>query len=243
MDVEELKRGVSGSGEEAVTPALADNGAAPEMAPRGPSHAGLEAVTSPEGASLAGAESSSTQKSGAKTRTWLDELLETLLMAAVLFFLINVFTGRYQVLSISMEPTLHEGEYIIALKASYWFADPQRGDVVVFRPLPTFGSVPYIKRVIGVPGDEIEARDGRIWVNGTPLDEPYLAQPVQYTGHWSVPDGAYFVLGDNRNNSSDSHVWGTIPRANIIARAVFRYWPFSRLGVIQHYTYSLKPTE
>ncbi len=177
------------------------------------------------------------------TRTWLDELLETLLMAAALFFIINLFTGRYQVLSISMEPTLHEGEYVIALKSAYWFADPQRGDVVVFQPPSGNGTVPYIKRVIGLPGDEIEIRAGRVWVNGTALDEPYIAQPMAYEGTWVVPQDTYFVLGDNRNNSSDSHIWGVIPRANIIAKAVFRYWPFNRLGVIQHYTYGVKATE
>lgn len=172
-------------------------------------------------------------------RTWVDELLETLLLAAVLFLVINVFTGRYQVFSFSMEPTLHEGEYVLALKAAYWFADPQRGDVVVFRPLDGFGATPYIKRVIGLPGDVIEAREGRIWVNGTPLEEPYIAQPLAYNGRWTVPEGTYFVLGDNRNNSSDSHTWGVIPRSHIIAKAVFRYWPFQRAGVIRHYVYKI----
>ncbi len=174
---------------------------------------------------------------------WLDELLETLLMAAALFFIINLFTGRYQVLSISMEPTFHEGEYIIALKASYWFADPRRGDVVVFLPPSNNGSVPYIKRVIGLPGDIVEARAGRIWVNGVALNEPYIAQPVTYEGYWVVPDNTYFVLGDNRNNSSDSHMWGAVPRRNIIGKAVFRYWPLDRLGSIKHYTYVINATE
>lgn len=172
-------------------------------------------------------------------RTWIDELLETLLLAAVLFLVINVFTGRYQVFSFSMEPTLHEGEYVLALKAAYWFSDPQRGDVVVFRPLDGLGKTPYIKRVIGLPGDEVEARDGRIWINGKPIDEPYIAQPLAYTGRWTVPEGTYFVLGDNRNNSSDSHAWGVIPRSHIIAKAVFRYWPFQRMGVIRHYVYEI----
>ncbi len=214
--------------------AVTDGGAAPLAAARGPD-------APQEGASAAAVPPSSQKRE--KGRTWLDELLETLLMAAALFFVINLFTGRYVVLSVSMEPTLYEGEYVLALKAVYWFSDPQRGDVVVFHPAQSFGKVPYIKRVIGLPGDTVEARDGRIWVNGTALDEPYVAQPVAYTGRWSVPEGTYFVLGDNRNNSSDSHAWGVIAREQIIAKAVLRYWPLTRLSVIHHYTYAVKATE
>ncbi len=170
---------------------------------------------------------------------WLRELIETLLLAAILFLLINTFTGRYEVLSVSMEPTLHEGQRLIVSKASYWLHPPERGDIIVIKPLHSDAdAIPLIKRVIGLPGDQVEARDGRIWVNDTAINEPYIAGPPNYQNRWTVEAGYYFVLGDNRNNSSDSHSWGVIPGANVIGKAVFRYWPLEKLGTFPHYTFT-----
>ncbi len=168
---------------------------------------------------------------------WLRELVETLFLALIIFLVINALTGRYEVQSISMEPTLHEGQYLIVSRVAYWFHPPERGDIVVLIPPHRADSIPYIKRIIGLPGDEVEAKDGRIWINGIALNEPYVSGPVTYQNRWQVPEGKYFVLGDNRNNSSDSHIWGFLPRENIIGKAVFRYWPPDKWGFIKHYTF------
>ncbi len=171
-------------------------------------------------------------------RTWLQDALETLLLALIMFLVINTLTGRYQVHGQSMEPNLHDGQYLLASKVTYWLHPPERGDVVVLDPPGEQGNVPYIKRVIGLPGDHIEIYDNHVWVNGIALDEPYISAPPNYRGNWVVDEEEYFVLGDNRNNSSDSHAWGFLPADNIIGKAVFCYWPPERVGVIQHHVYS-----
>ncbi|MBN1877806.1 MAG: signal peptidase I [Anaerolineae bacterium] len=168
---------------------------------------------------------------------WLREMVETLLLALVIFLVINTLTGRYEVQSISMEPTLHEGQYLIVSRVSYWFHDPERGDIVVLDPPNGQSTIPYIKRIIGLPGDSVEARDGRIWINGVALNEPYISGPPAYKNRWTIEEGKFFVLGDNRNNSSDSHVWGLLPEDNILGKAVFRYWPPEKWGFIAHYTF------
>ena len=170
-------------------------------------------------------------------RSWLQDTLETLLLAVILFLLINTLTGRYQVHGQSMLPTLHEEQYLIASKVTYWLHPPERGDVVVLEPPNNQSSVPYIKRVIGLPGDSVDIRGQRVWVNGVALNEPYVSGPPYYEGSWIVEPGKYFVLGDNRNNSSDSHNWGMLPEDNILGKAFFSYWPPEYWGKIPHYTY------
>lgn len=173
-------------------------------------------------------------------RTWLQEVLETLLLALILFLIINTLTGRYQVHGQSMYPSLHESQFLIASKITYWLHPPERGDVVVLDPphANTSGSsVPYVKRIIGLPGDVVEVRDQQVWVNGIALNEPYIYAPPQYSGNWVIDLDTYFVLGDNRNNSSDSHSWGLLPKDNILGKAFFSYWPPEYWGVIPHYTF------
>lgn len=170
-------------------------------------------------------------------RSWLQDMLETLLLALIIFLIINTLTGRYQVHGQSMEPSLYGNQYLIASKVTYWLHPPERGDIVVLHPPAGQGSIPFIKRVIGIPGDIVEARDGKIWVNGIALNEPYISAPPAYTQRWAITEGLYLVLGDNRNNSSDSHAWGLLPRENIIGKAVLCYWPPEHWGPIPHYTY------
>lgn len=170
-------------------------------------------------------------------RSWLQDVLETLLLAVILFLVINTLTGRYQVHGQSMEPSLHDGQYLLASKVTYWLHPPQRGDVVVLDPPSEQSDVPYIKRVIGLPGDVVEAHDQRVWVNGVALNEPYISAPPNYNGNWVVADEEYFVLGDNRNNSSDSHAWGILPGDHILGKAVFSYWPPETWGTIPHYSF------
>lgn len=170
-------------------------------------------------------------------RSWVQDLLETLLLALVIFLVINTLTGRYQVHGQSMEPSLHDSQYLIASKVTYWLHPPERGDIVVLRPPSGAGTIPYIKRVVGLPGDQVEIRDGHVWVNGVALNEPYISGPPAYERSWVVEEETYFVLGDNRNNSSDSHSWGLLPEDNIIGKAVFSYWPPDYWGPIPHYSY------
>lgn len=166
----------------------------------------------------------------------LREIVETALLTAIIFLIVNTATGRFRIEGSSMEPNLHDGEYVIIDKVSYMLHGPERGDVIVFaRP----GERDYIKRVIGLPGDTVEIRSGQVYVNGIALEEPYINQPVrQDVAARQVEAGRYFVLGDNRNNSSDSRVIGTVPAADIVGRAWFVYWPPTDWGAVPHYTYA-----
>ena len=159
------------------------------------------------------------------------DLLETLVLSLVLFLAINIVIARIRVESISMEPTLYPGEFIVVNKLAYHSGGYQRGDVIIFKP-PNDPHQQYIKRVIGLSGEEVVISGGKVYINGNPLEEPYIMSPPMYTEKWEVPQGSLFVLGDNRNRSSDSHVWGMVPFNDIIGKALFIYWPFNRMGAI-----------
>ncbi len=165
----------------------------------------------------------------------LAEILQTILIAVLLFLAVNLVTARIRVEGNSMEPSLHDGQMVVVNRLAYRWSDPSRGDIVVFY-FPLDPSRRFIKRVIGLPGDNIEARDGLLYVNGAALDEPYLAAPPRYTGSWQVVPKTLFVLGDNRNNSDDSQNWGALPMNEVIGKAVLVYWPLPDVGLIPHYT-------
>jgi signal peptidase I len=176
---------------------------------------------------------------GVNSKTLLRDLLEVLLLTALFYTALNGLTGRYRVLSVSMQPTLNEGQQIIVSKTSYWLHQPERGDIVVIKPREPNNqeSIPLIKRIIGLPHEYVEAHDGRIWINGRALNEPYVSAPLDYTVSWRLGADEYVVLGDNRNNSSDSHSWGAISKERIIGKAVFRYWPLEKLGGFPDYDF------
>jgi signal peptidase I len=163
----------------------------------------------------------------------LAEVLQTVLIAGALFLLVNLLTARIRVEGSSMEPSLHDGEFVVVNRLAYRWNPPERGDIVVFR-FPLNPTRRFIKRIIALPGDVVQVSDGRVYVNGLAQDEPYTAAAPRYTGEWRLAEGEVFVLGDNRNNSEDSHEWGPLPMQNIIGKAVLVYWPIGEIGVIPH---------
>jgi signal peptidase I len=169
-------------------------------------------------------------------RSLLREALETILLTLIIFLALNTATGRFQVRGSSMEPALHDGQYLVISKLVYWVHPPERGDVIVFQP-PNNPAEDYIKRVVALPGEQVEIRDGGVWVDGVPLEESYIANPGFYSGEWNLGDEEYFVLGDNRSNSSDSHSWGVLPRDNIVGQAWLCYWPPEEWKLVEHYTF------
>ena len=165
------------------------------------------------------------------------DILETVILAVVLYFGINAVSARVRVDGFSMNPTLQNGEYILVNKLAYKTGKPQRGDIVVFM-FPMNLEEDLIKRVIGLPGESVSVKDGVVSINGTPLIEPYINAAPFYNGEWQVPEGQLFVLGDNRNDSRDSHQWGLLPIENVIGKAVLIYWPPEVWQVINHATQS-----
>jgi signal peptidase I len=167
----------------------------------------------------------------------LREVVITVAIAVVVFACLRLTVQSYTVVMSSMEPNFQEGECIMVNKVAYHSSEPQRGDVIIFKP-PFDSPYPFIKRVIGLPGDTVEIKDGKVSINGSYLNEEYIMAPPSYTmAATQVPDNEYFVLGDNRNNSNDSHTGWTVPRHNIIGKAWFVYWPPSRWGMVKHYSY------
>jgi len=161
------------------------------------------------------------------------DIIETLALAGILFLGINAVSARVRVDGFSMIPTLEDGEFVLVSKINYQFGDVERGDIVVFH-FPMDPEQELIKRVMGLPGDTIVVQNGQVSVNGLVLNEPYIAAAPAYSGEWTVPDGQLFVLGDNRNDSSDSHSWGYLPLEKVVGKAVVIYWPPPFWKVIQH---------
>lgn len=182
------------------------------------------------------------------------ELVQTLILAGLIFLGVRAMAQNFRVEGSSMEPGLHDGQYLLVNKAIYFkinletlskylpfvdagdrpdrflFRAPKRGDVIVFQ-FPEDPSRDFIKRVIAVPGDMVEEKNGVIFVNGIALEESYITPHDQRSYPQTlVPAGQYFVLGDNRTNSSDSRSWGFVPEKNIIGQAMFSYWPMDNFG-------------
>jgi signal peptidase I len=171
-------------------------------------------------------------------RSAFRELVETILFTLLIYFLVRFFLfENYRVVGHSMDPTLEDEQYLVVSKLSYRIGEPQRGDIIVFED-PHDASRKLIKRVIGLPGEEVEIQQGQVYIDGQMLDEPYIDGP----GHYSVPAsfipaGEYYVLGDNRNNSSDSHSWGALNGDRIVGKAWLSYWPPDLWGIVPHEAY------
>lgn len=174
------------------------------------------------------------------------EILETVTFVGSLFIVIYLFFMQpHQVRGSSMDTTFRNGEYILTNKLSYRFGTPQRGDVIVFKS-PENKDIDFIKRIIGLPGDKVMVRDNIVYLNGSPLEEKYIQGTTQvHEGGFlkdgepvTVPLGHLFVMGDNRQRSSDSRTFGPIPQQDIIGKVFFRYFPSNRVGTIKHPDYS-----
>lgn len=176
-------------------------------------------------------------------RSTILQLLILLVLAVLIFFGVHTTIESRVVEGSSMQSTLFQGERLVVVKAAYWFGEPQRGDVVIFK-YPDQGEPQktLVKRVIGLPGEQIEIKDGMVYINGSPLEEPYVKDLVNTSCLGSyckleIPAGQYFVMGDNRTYSSDSRYFGTVPRKDIIGRVWLLYWPLSDWHLVRGYAY------
>jgi signal peptidase I len=197
------------------------------------------------------------------------ELAETILLTLVIFLAVRALVVNFRVEGDSMRPNLDNGQYLLVNKAVYFHFDlnavrnlipgqhhegkdvvylfhpPERGDIIVLNP-PVRTDKPYIKRVIALPGETVAIHDGKVFIDGKPLNEPYIADPPRYVfpgpfdggGVYTVPPDTVFVLGDNRNNSSDSHIFGPVSLDAVIGKAFFAYWPPHEAGLVPHERYN-----
>jgi len=167
---------------------------------------------------------------------WRD-MFEFALLLIGIYALVNLATARAVVEGISMQPNFFTGQLIVVNRLVYYFAPPVRGDVIVLHD-PEDPSQDFIKRIVGLPGEQIAIRAGRVYVNGTRLEEPYIANFCSSCdGTWELDGDHYFVLGDNRPNSHDSHAFGPLDRRLIVGKAWLRYYPFPNFGFIPEPTY------
>lgn len=173
------------------------------------------------------------------------DFLETSVVALSIFVVVYLFFVQpHEIKGNSMEPNLHNNEYILTDKISYRFHEAARGDIVIFKA-PTNPDVDYIKRVIGLPGDKVKIQKGFVYVNGNELNEPYLhdqtfllpGNSMREGFEVTVPQNHYFVMGDNRPHSSDSREFGPIPSSSIVGKALLRYWPLNQFGVVSPISY------
>lgn len=171
-----------------------------------------------------------------KRTRWIREVIETIALTLLVLFLIRLVVQGFRTDGHSMDPDFHNGEYVLVNKAAFLFGPPQRGDVIVFH-YPLDPHEVFIKRVIGVPGDIIHTTSTTVTVDGDLLSEPYISVPFNYDNQtWKLGPNQYFVMGDNRENSLDSRIWGPLDKSYIIGRVIAAYWPISELGIIKSYS-------
>jgi signal peptidase I len=176
------------------------------------------------------------QRRGAKSILY--EIVETVLLTLLIFIAVRTLVQNFRIEGVSMEPNLHDGQYLIINKFVYYLHPPERGDVVVFH-YPRNPRRNFIKRVIGLPGEKVEIRGKHLFINGEELEEPYLLHTGNYTwGPQRLSKDEYFVLGDNRSSSSDSHNWGPLSRDAILGKGWISYWPPKHLGLVPHYSFA-----
>lgn len=168
------------------------------------------------------------------------EIIDLVVLIGAIYALVNLASVRFIVQGPSMEPTFYEDQFLIVSRVNYLLGDPQRGDIVVFH-YPGNPNEDYIKRVIGLPGDRVELRDAQVYVNDEPLNEPYINEPCSLVScrdeQWVLEAGEYFMMGDNRNRSSDSRDFGPVLEEYIVGEVMIRYWPPSDWGIVSRINY------
>lgn len=172
-------------------------------------------------------------------KVFLRDIAAVICLGLVVFIGIHFTLEQVIVYQSSMQPTLREGQRLFISKAALLFNSPERGDIVIFNCPQYVDGIPLVKRVIGLPGETIEVKSGSVYINGVLLEEPYIEDRPDYiVDALTVPESQYFVLGDNRNVSNDSHCGWTVPEANIIGKAWVSVWPPDAWGIIPSYTYA-----
>lgn len=175
-------------------------------------------------------------------KSLLRETLETVILAVLIFLVIRSLVQNYRIEGQSMEPNFQHGQYLLVNKLAYRLGEYSRGDVIIFH-YPNNPSQDYIKRVIGLPGDTVEFRDGALIVNGLNVDEPYAQIPIaRDIQAQTVAPGFLYVLGDNRPASSDTRTWGQLSQEFVIGKAWFAIWPVGDVGLVEHPAIELGPT-
>ncbi len=168
------------------------------------------------------------------------EIIETLALIAVIYALVNLVSARFVVDGRSMEPNFETGQFLIVNRVNYMLGTPSRGDIVVFH-YPRNVEQDYIKRVIGLPGETVELRNQQVYINGQLLEEPYINEPCEPSRcrdeSWQLGADEYFVMGDNRNHSQDSRVFGPVNERFLVGEALLRYWPVEKIGLLTHLGY------
>jgi len=166
----------------------------------------------------------------------LKDVIETIVLALLIYAGLRLFVRNFRIDGSSMEPSLHHGQLIVIARWSYWLQTPERGDIVVFRA-PSAKNRDLIKRVIGLPGEQIEIRESQVFVNGEQIQEPYVL-PDQYTGGpWTLGEHELFVMGDNRGRSQDSRSWGPLEDSRIVGKGLVCYWPPRLWGLVPHHKF------
>jgi signal peptidase I len=176
-------------------------------------------------------ESPTQENKPASIAGFLWEIFQTLAMALILFFLVDTFMARARVENISMLPNLRPGEFLLVNKFAYQWGAMHRGDIIVFHA-PTQPGVDYVKRLIGEPGDMVKMQNGQLYINGEAIKETYISMPATYSGEWKVPAGMIFALGDNRDRSDDSHVWGFVPVSSLVGKGIVVYFPLDQIKLL-----------
>lgn len=175
-----------------------------------------------------------------RQRGFLYEIVETVLLIAAIYALVNLATARFIVDGPSMQPSFETGQFLIVSRVNYLLGNPDYGDIIVFH-YPNDPQDDYIKRVIGLPGDTIEIRAANVYVNGEALDEPYILEDCRESmcrdETWQLDNDEYFVMGDNRNHSSDSRRFGPVERKYIVGEALIRYWPPRDWGIVERFRF------
>ncbi len=165
------------------------------------------------------------------------EVVTTVIISIAIFFTLQNTIQNFYVIGSSMEPSLEPGQRLLVNRVFYRFNEPERGDIIVFVP-PQNGKADFIKRIIGLPGDSVVIANGTVYINGMPLEEPYIKAPLRYDmGAKVISQDKYFVLGDNRNHSNDSHNGWTVEEDAIVGKAWISIWPLERWGMIEHHSY------